>query len=99
MDKLTATQAKVLSMMAESPDRRIHRLPGGFWTVKGVGIGFLGRVPAWYCSIRTLRALEKRGLIRRCVVNMPSWMIPFELVNPEQGKVEANGERKSELVG
>lgn len=46
------------------------RYPGGFWSWKGVEIQHIHfkcmedyDVPSWYCDVKTLRALDKRGIV------------------------------------
>lgn len=37
------------------------RYPGGFWSWRDVEIK--NEIPAWYCDVKTLRALGKRGIV------------------------------------
>ena len=63
----SAPQALALFRMNEYRSPLI-RLPGGFWTVKRMkaekvpGVGF---VPLWHVGVSTVRAMEKRGWLRR----------------------------------
>jgi len=47
------------------------RYDGGFWSWAGVelkplynGGRYMGDAPVWHCDVKTLRALQKRGLVK-----------------------------------
>ena len=76
-------QLETLRRMAASPDKAIHRWPGGFWTTSDTpGLPLFrgtkeerGRndVPEWYVSIQTIRAMERQGLIIRNYTYHEEW--------------------------
>jgi len=50
---------------------KLIRYDGGFWSCEGVelkplynGGRYMGDAPVWHCDVRTLRALQKRGLVK-----------------------------------
>lgn len=66
------TQLKVIQR-ALAADGKIRRIPGGFWIsgtpeMKADGapaIAFEQRCDDVWCDVRTIRAMEKRGWLRR----------------------------------
>lgn len=61
---------------------KLVRYDGCFWSWKNVeleplynGKTFMCMVPIWYCSVKTLRALKKRGIVflneaeKICILN------------------------------
>ena len=59
---LSSTQLDTLARMSSG---ELERLPGGFWTTTTTPRDYRG-VPVWWVDVRTVRALEKLGLIERC---------------------------------
>nr|DAJ91010.1 MAG TPA: hypothetical protein [Caudoviricetes sp.] len=53
------------TMMQVTEQMELHgeliRYPGGFWSWRDVEIK--RKIPAWYCDVKTLRALGKRGIV------------------------------------
>ena len=65
---LSKTMRDTIMIMQEHGE--LMRYEGGFWSWDNVetkplynGGKIIGTVPVWYCSVITLRALEKRGLV------------------------------------
>jgi hypothetical protein len=58
-DNLSATQQKALNQLINHGGTFIRK-EGGFWTWPD-GKGNV--VPEWYCDVRTLRVLERKGFI------------------------------------
>ena len=56
---LTPTQVEVVRRVATYG--YLSRWPGGFWTVAGVARNARG-APDWSVDIRTVRALERKGI-------------------------------------
>lgn len=68
MNELSDTMQKVLDVLKQH--KELVRYHGGFWSWKGVEIKrtTFTRMrnydyPIWYCDIRTLHALQRRGLV------------------------------------
>lgn len=69
--KLSHTQEEALKMMKEKGGGVLVRWPGGFWTFSGAqGRAVYNRhgyleylVPEWWCGVRTVRALAKKGVV------------------------------------
>lgn len=53
------------TMMQVTEQMELHgeliRYPGGFWSWRDVEIK--REIPVWYCDVKTLRALGKRGIV------------------------------------
>ena len=64
---MSKTQKEVIRIM-EKYGNKLIRWPGGFWTYEGATIRYRPfgdhPVPVWYCGVRTLRAMHKKGLVR-----------------------------------
>ena len=58
---MSEPQKETLAAMREHGGELI-RMGGGFWTWRNCSQVKVG-VPAWYCTVGTLRALEKKGMI------------------------------------
>ena len=60
---LSPTMINVVEQMKSHGE--LIRYPGGVWSWRGVEIKHMQDydVPAWYCDIKTLRALGKRGIV------------------------------------
>lgn len=85
MTNLSATQQQVVDYL-RAHGGRLTRWPGGFWTTvdtKLPGGSEIGRVngysyalhgaPAWYTTIHTVRALERKGVLEREHVFRQEW--------------------------
>ena len=70
---LSPTMINVVEQMKSHGE--LIRYPGGFWSWRGVEIKHMQDydVPAWYCDIKTLRALGKRGIVSLDEISL----IPF----------------------
>lgn len=77
---LSRTMLKTIEMMRQHGG--FVRYDGGFWSWENVelkplynGGMFLCNIPIWYCDVKTLRALEKRGIValnegqKICILN------------------------------
>jgi hypothetical protein len=73
--KLSTTQLDTLARMGSG---ELERLPGGFWCTAATPRDYRG-CPVWWCDIRTVRALERLGLIERCNVFPEEWRDPRKL--------------------
>lgn len=51
---------------------RLVRLRGGFWTTPGMPTNARG-APSWYVDVRTVRAMERLGVLRREDGPGPEW--------------------------
>lgn len=67
-DNLSPTMTETLQLIQEHG--KLIRYDGGFWSWKDAaqkplynGGKLLCMVPVWHCDVKTLRALEKRGLV------------------------------------
>ena len=56
---LSPTMMRVAEQMESHGE--LIRYPGGFWSWRDVEIK--NEIPAWYCDVKTLRALRKRGIV------------------------------------
>ena len=56
---LSPTMMRVAEQMESHGE--LIRYPGGFWSWRDVEIK--NEIPAWYCDVKTLRALGKRGIV------------------------------------
>jgi hypothetical protein len=62
---LSKTMLDVINQMRDH-DGTLTRMTGGFWTYEGVQTTYCRcgyDSPEWHCGVKTLRALEDRGLI------------------------------------
>lgn len=66
---LSPKMSEVMKILKEHCE--IIRYDGGFWSWSEVnlkllynGNQYMGKVPVWHCDVRTLRALQKRGLVK-----------------------------------
>lgn len=72
MKKLSPTQQRVLDALRAAGDgARMVRYKGGFWAVSGATMR--GDIPDGWVDIRTIEAMEKRGLLRRLNVWPEGW--------------------------
>ena len=64
--KLTPTQLDTLQRLA-SCDEPLSYFRGGFWTLQSIGEADLdaGRVPSWYVTMGTVKALERMGMLKK----------------------------------
>jgi len=87
-DKPTKTQQETIDEMSKfHADGRIHRLNGGFWTTTAMTFDNRG-IPDWSVTIPTIRAMEKRGWLRRRNVHTEEWRDERELT--ETGRALSN---------
>jgi len=68
--EISATQARVLKEMVDG--HRLFQLRGGFWTTSQTACSESG-IPSWSVDIRTVRAMEAKGLLQRCRVEVAEW--------------------------
>ena len=68
-EQLSETMRNVLLRLQEYGS--LVRFDGGFWSWKEVDFKpqynenqYMDKVPVWHCDVRTLRALQKRGLVK-----------------------------------
>lgn len=89
-------QLTVLRHMALDPACRLIRLPGGFWTTpstpikgKSTGSRFYAPtdIPEWSTTVQTVRAMEKRGWVRRTNTHPEEWRDEREMT--EAGRAQA----------
>jgi len=74
-------QLEVIEKLTEpGSDGVLERWPGGFWTTPGIewrwqkDIGHEPyRLPRWYTTVHTVRAMEKKGLLRRMGHHPEEW--------------------------
>lgn len=66
--EFSATMLETIATMRQHGD--LIRYDGGFWSWKNVelkplyiGGKFLCNVPVWHCDVKTLRALNRRGIV------------------------------------
>ncbi len=82
-NQLTLPQQRLLDMMIKKKTNLIH-LHGGYWTFRDVPMkkernntcgNFFAEVivPVWHTSMRIVRSLEKKGLIKRANVHPEEW--------------------------
>ncbi len=65
--KISETQQVVIRILT-THSKPLVRLPGGFWTYEGCHTEHNIRgydVPDWYIDIKTIRAMENKGLLTR----------------------------------
>jgi hypothetical protein len=72
--KLSPTQEEAIKMINDHGGK-IIRLKGGFWTYPDCPKeeGVLSSYPAWSVDIRTVRCLERAGLLIRANVFPEEW--------------------------
>jgi hypothetical protein len=95
--KKSPEQTTALQKLLEDPHHRIRRLPGGFWTTPSTHAAALtpGRfdkgalIPTWYIGTQTIRAMEKRGWLRRVNVHAEEWRDERELTEAGHKAAEA----------
>lgn len=82
--KPSTEQIKVLQRLIET-GARLERRPGGFWVTTGTrevpSVTGRDMYPEWSTTIQTVRALEKRGWLRRCNLDFEEWKDPRELTD------------------
>lgn len=72
--------------MAQDGGRLVRR-PGGFWTTPNAGTNKYG-APFWYVSVQTVRAMERKGLLRRTHELPEEWRDPRVSVDNDQRFVD-----------
>jgi hypothetical protein len=60
--KLSTTQQELVVKMHQSGEK-LMRYPGGFWSLPSVTVN--GNIPTYWVEIRTIRSLEKLGVLER----------------------------------
>lgn len=74
---ITPTQARVLHEMRDGAE--IGRWPGGFWTTQSPPSNCYGSnwgAPEWSVDVRTVRAMEAKGLLKRTNKLKEEWRDP-----------------------
>lgn len=83
MKRLSPTQQKMVDHLRASPSGKMVRVDGGFWVAYEDVDAVLRRVfgiKAPWCDIRTVRALEKAGVLRRTNEFLEEWRDTRSLV-------------------
>ena len=82
------------TMMQVTEQMELHgeliRYPGGFWSWRDVEIK--REIPVWYCDVKTLRALGKRGIVNLDETN--SWHIGYTVQGRTRDLVKKSLEQK-----
>ena len=78
MPKLSHTQAELVAKLCARPGENVFRIKGGFWTLPSVPLD-RGGVPEYSVDIRTIRALEARGVLERTHELPDEWRDPRRL--------------------
>ena len=79
MKKLSTTQQGVLDILAEQHQGSLVRLPGGFWTYPGCKLR-ADTVPTWWVDVRTVRSMERQGILERTNEYQEEWRDTRRLV-------------------
>lgn len=93
----SAEQLATLRRMSQDPAGRLIRLSGGFWTTpstpikgKSTGSRFYAPtdIPEWNTTVQTVRAMEKRGWVRRTNTHAEEWRDEREMTDEGRALVK-----------
>lgn len=82
--KLSPTQQGVLDTLTEQHQSRLIRVQGGFWTYPTCPRKGDGTIPTWWVDVRTVRAMEKAGLLVRVNEFVEEWRDTRALAVPSE---------------
>jgi hypothetical protein len=73
-------QAEVLRRLVLDKQHRLFTMRGGFWTTHSTELrDFDPKVPVWHTGVLTVRAMEKKGWLKRTFVHPEGWRDEREL--------------------
>jgi hypothetical protein len=70
--KLSNAQLDVIQRLSASPDQRLVRRQGGFWTTANASVNARG-VPEWWAGVSTVTVLARLGVIKRTHEFSETW--------------------------
>lgn len=86
---LSSTQVEVIERL-EREGGTLRRARGGYWSTTATPVD-ANKIPTWSVDIRTVRSMEKRGLLVRTGLHAQEWRDERRLVDGAATRDQSQG--------